>query len=810
MALTFEKLKALFSLKKGTLETANRSTLNRFVAETELQRRRQALYQASCAPNKHKSRVSLCKRAKRPSFAIQLDTLSTKELRATIQEFLNDIGLQQGEGKSEAQLKKLAAKFKWNSVLYLSEELDKEDEKQEDEKQPEKSHKKAGGGGDDTLKQWDKSEKSRAIKIEEIDSQAPQVARRQRGESVPRSTAKRPRAISKRYARTIVPSHQGPRIASLKLNRMGQYINPPSQNFPITGLDTSQIPEMVGPLKVKKNTIEPLVRKSEQRTEKTKSLPKILGGKTETKITQNNDQESSDSEGEMPKNEEDVEPKQTKKCRIEPPLEDSCEACEPIPLHDIQLNVEETKEYERLNAKRKMTCAKLALLKCTLDLQNYQRLVWNASELNTCGDYFSRATANDKRFKNPQFTNPEIRDDLKSVLANQNASHRFKIGQDHVSRRLRKDRKKLTSGYTLASMRYDQLVDENAWSNDKYTTKALQNRPQIDKPIPGQVSCETEVEKSSDCKCHSPKRAMASNKDISRSPPLEEDGPQTEKAQALDVKRPDPIPEPIPDVVIPPPVQPAEPIEPSTIPRAKTPEPIEPPAGVSRPPARIPEEAPLRPPVGMSRSPVRIPEEPEEAPAKVAQSEKVKDALIKSLKPIHLGLMKKGDAKSRKTLIKLFHYDITPHNQEMVDKWDEYPSEISESDEEGFQEWLDFQEEPPEVAKPASGFGDVGISEPPTPIITQGVSKEDQGNRPDKIIESFNDNPKGVGMSQRNLGVSVAKQLYAKRYQEYSNEFLRPLDIYISQIDYLYIKIEHDERISAKGATNRNIEKSFD
>lgn len=143
MAALYERLLELFRLKKGTLETANRATLDRFVQRTELQRRRQALFSASCKPGRQKSRVTLCRKKNRPPFAIQMSTLSTKELRRTIIDFLEDIGLHKGQGKTPQQLERLAKKHKWSSVLYLSDEVPMDHDESETEEQ--KSEKKGSG-----------------------------------------------------------------------------------------------------------------------------------------------------------------------------------------------------------------------------------------------------------------------------------------------------------------------------------------------------------------------------------------------------------------------------------------------------------------------------------------------------------------------------------------------------------------------------------------------------------------------------------------------------------------------------------------
>jgi hypothetical protein len=72
---------------------------------------------------------------------------------------------------------------------------------------------------------------------------------------------------------------------------------------------------------------------------------------------------------------------------------DACE-CEPEPLTNVRLSRDQRRELNRLKAFRKIACEKVALLKCTLDIQRYQARVWESERVNTCGDYFASVGKN--------------------------------------------------------------------------------------------------------------------------------------------------------------------------------------------------------------------------------------------------------------------------------------------------------------------------------------------------------------------------------------------------------------------------------
>ena len=208
---------------------------------------------------------------------------------------------------------------------------------------------------------------------------------------------------------------------------------------------------------------------------------------TPTQIeTSSNDTTPPDTEEKKPELDDQPQEKKKKECTILEPNPDSCVSCEPTPLSEIKLSRKQKKELNRLNALRKLTCAKLALTKCMLDLQDYQRRCWDAERLNTGGDFFSQAT--EKSIRKIKYSLPDNRDDLKAVLQNRNRTHRLKLGLEHQNIRLgNQKKKKLNSSFTMASMRYDEVESEYRVTNDFYTKSALQNRPERDDPIPGQI-----------------------------------------------------------------------------------------------------------------------------------------------------------------------------------------------------------------------------------------------------------------------------------------------------------------------------------
>ena len=126
MSKLLDDLVTLFTLKKGKIETANRKSLDRFIDGTEFQKRRQVFFEASCTYGKKKSRVAMCKKAGRPDFAVELKTQNTKQLRRTILNFFQDLGIADVEKlkkKTEKQLEAFSRKKHWEAVVFLSDSL---------------------------------------------------------------------------------------------------------------------------------------------------------------------------------------------------------------------------------------------------------------------------------------------------------------------------------------------------------------------------------------------------------------------------------------------------------------------------------------------------------------------------------------------------------------------------------------------------------------------------------------------------------------------------------------------------------------
>ncbi len=833
MSLLYEKLKSLFSLKKGTIETANRTTLNRFVQETELQRRRQSLYQASCGHGKQKSRVSLCKKTNRPSFAIQLSTLTTKQLRETILEFMQDIGFHQGEGKSEKQLKQLARKYKWNAVLYLSDDLD------EPEEEPGHKKKAEGGPEDPNIKKWDAGKEARKVKIEQIDEETakahPQQARRKkrpkRARSAPRgrvnlppspAAAVDPNIIPHRRARVLVPSavtlYQP---TSRKLNAQGEYIHPPPTDFAEPPGDLSTIPELHDeelefqedpPIHLeKKDTIEPLPERL-KRKRKTKSRAKLRQDDTLTQTVVDEQAKTKDDSKLQPLGGDEPGSKTMRTCSLIEPFEDACESCEPTPFHEIKLSRKQKKEFNRLNSLRKMTCAKLALLKCTLDLQEYQRKVWDAENLNTGGDYFSRAT--EKDLKKLQYTLPDRRDDLKAILRNQGASYRVKVGAEHQKTRIQGAKKKLGPTYTLAGLRYDELEDEHGWTNDKYTNLAIKNRPKVDRPIPGKVSCQNVDLPEPECKKCSEKHD--DKKAENTSPPQkdshadgvqkDEDGvtPEITSEKLSSSQQPNVVrfaqdmghlrsltgkekQSPSDDRVRfsrdvsqlladdrQPPVVASAVGHAEVSPVVRAPPPSLPASPSRRSLSREPSA--MLPPTPAKQMPDLAPPTPA-----IRQRKTGKEQTADTLKPILRAQMLQGDKDAEIKLHRLYYWKQDP---DMSRKYEEYRPDLDTSDEEIFEQWLNES-----GGKAASGFGDIDVipppDQPPSGVPADKEVLHEDGMRPDKIVKSFEDKPRGVSVGQHVLGINTSKEIYAKQYAEYKEKFLRPLNIYITNQRFL-------------------------
>ena len=210
MSTLLTELLELFSLKKGSILTANRKTLNFFLDKTKFQERRKAFFEACCPRGKKKSRVALCKKKKRPDFALNLSTVPTKKVRTTILEFLHELGIDKPEAlraKSEKQLVRLSRKKHWEAVLFLSDRSAQTDfEETDSEQEPEPEEDKKGEGWGDRHKLTDEQERRleelqrRASELEEQKGAEQEPAERRRG----RQRARTPPPVFK-------PRRRGPR-----------------------------------------------------------------------------------------------------------------------------------------------------------------------------------------------------------------------------------------------------------------------------------------------------------------------------------------------------------------------------------------------------------------------------------------------------------------------------------------------------------------------------------------------------------------------------------------------------------------------
>ena len=549
-----DELLALFSLKKGKIATANRKSLDRFVDRTEFQKRRQVFFEASCSFGKKKSRVAMCKKSNRPPFAVELKTQTTKQLRKTILEFLRELGLADVPAlmkKSEKQLQSLAQKKRWEAVLYLSDNvLDKEPDA-EPEVEPEAAPKKGGmfggrqgvdltgyqseeGASDQEPEEleWMKALSPEARQVLDSKREAAQAhqtrrRRRRRSTMVPalaRTASVAPLRLRDGGARRRrgpvrgTKYHKKPRVVrgrdeegALIIERednspagsedfqglSGQPFNDPVQEIPPDEERFAVVhPALVEPVSERappilrreqksKAAVQPKVRTAAP------VLPKITQpvktGQDKRK-TEHEAEEEKDTQPELKSSESDDE---VRECYAIDAAEDAS-SCVPDPLSKVRLSKAQRKELNRINALRKLNCAKLNLLKTTLDLQRYQAKVWEADRQNSNGDYLALFGKNPKSKlkKIKDVTSPEGRDFLKAVLANQNATHRLKKGHEHLQKRLANQKGKLGKDFTLASMRYDQVLDEKAWSNDVFTQRALENR-EIEPPLEGKITCDS-------------------------------------------------------------------------------------------------------------------------------------------------------------------------------------------------------------------------------------------------------------------------------------------------------------------------------
>ena len=542
-----DNLLALFALKKGKVESANRKSLDRFLQRTEFQKRRQAFFEAACGYGKKKSRVAMCKKGKRPGFATELRTQTTKQLRGTILEFLKELGIldvPKVMKKNKTQLAALARKNHWEAVLFLSDtSIDKPEEKKggmlaqgyasnpeigsDDEPEDLDWMRRLGPAQKKALAErrkgyQDFTRKRRAS----IYPRRPQseaglrlrepARRRRRGPVKGSKYKKKAHVIRGRDPDgDIVTSTDG--SGSERALPVGELVNDPVETIPpreeMIGI---RRPAVVG--RIVPYDPEPIVQVSDNpprqrvlpglrtqqkqrgavvpRTrERTAVVPKIIPKITQPVQTEEDEPRIPPREDEKDSQqpEADIEESfdERRDCFTMSDEEDACE-CVPDSLTTVRLSKAQRKELNRINALRKLNCAKLNLLKCTLDLKKYQTRVWEADRLNTNGDFLASFGKNPagKLNKIKQVTAPEDRDFLKAVLANQNATLRLKKGKEHLARRLANKKGKLGKDYTLASMRHDQVLDEKAWSNDVFTVKALENRDK-EAPLAGKITCDT-------------------------------------------------------------------------------------------------------------------------------------------------------------------------------------------------------------------------------------------------------------------------------------------------------------------------------
>ena len=572
-----DKLLALFALKRGKFESANRKSLDRFLQRTEFQRRRQSFFEAACAYGKKKSRVTMCKRGKRPGFAVELKTQTTKQLRQTIADFMKQLGIHDIPKlmkKNNKQLESLAKKNHWDAVLFLSDtSLEKPDEAEEKKGGMMKKEKKspvrhispalrppellrleqeighAGRPVDLTVEEQrehlqeqrrhrrrkqsihprlrrtgtqpvglrlrepmkaqkgpQKGTKKRKLQVPQITGRdaTGSIIEEQHGvtyplgrfqvepteydspseegrlvndpaDQIPEMEFAIPRPLEHRVQRERSPPRMHPHEEHHDVP-----VVPRDENFPRRLFEAEQRhfePSEGAP----RERAVPVLRTEQKqrgavvprRASKTQTavLPKIIPNITQPVKTGVDEpdlpRDDEDEKRGLPKPEKEDSSDERRECYALSDDEDVC-ACEPDPLTSVRLSKTQRKELNRLNALRKLNCAKLNLLKCTLDLKKYQTRVWEADRLNTNGDYLASFGKNPARRLNKikQVTDPEDRDFLKAVLANQNATMRLKKGKEHLERRIGNKKGKLGKDFTLASMRHDQVLDEKAKNND--------------------------------------------------------------------------------------------------------------------------------------------------------------------------------------------------------------------------------------------------------------------------------------------------------------------------------------------------------
>ena len=112
----YKRLVEIFEISTINIDKANRRTLLRYAKRTDFQKRREAFY--SVCDEGTKSKVAICKTDERPQWVKNLDTLKTKALRTQLKSFLSELGILDVDPKA-ANLKKLAKTKNWEAVVKL-------------------------------------------------------------------------------------------------------------------------------------------------------------------------------------------------------------------------------------------------------------------------------------------------------------------------------------------------------------------------------------------------------------------------------------------------------------------------------------------------------------------------------------------------------------------------------------------------------------------------------------------------------------------------------------------------------------------
>ena len=554
MSEHLKELISLFKLDKISFGSANRKTLDNWIKKVQLQRRRQILFEANCEKGKIKSRVALCKKEGRPSFNIQLSTLSTKKLRAIIKQFLSALGLDNYsslQSKSDTELQKLSKKRGWEKLLFMSDmNIDELGDDKEggmlgiprrqghgrkfrhsllDERLPsvepgqaaqpvamnpnklfpkgrhelggspkQKKRKRKVGDLQKKRSRYMKQKDMAELETEQFEkipspppsrveqqivpirtpSPSPKPARR-RSRSRSRSLAKvdspvflasplRRENLRHMYSHSEspVPVRIPPKIATL-----GAAANQPMPNvdFNISdqvGVDVANLPGPMPPIEPPRDSYFPKkptpTKKEKKQIDELKEKLKELHPK-------------------MPKVPAVVPSNMERMCYREKEFSDECSDCTPLDLSNIKMPRDARKELKYLAVQRKLVCERTALLKCKFDELRYQRMCWDLFSENASGDFFARIAkdkfkAFDKCTPSTAFDTNEI-SRLRGILACYSDSQKVCKGYHQVRAKEHNDTSKLGPGFTLPTMRYDQLAKEQKVDKgDRFLGTALKNR----------------------------------------------------------------------------------------------------------------------------------------------------------------------------------------------------------------------------------------------------------------------------------------------------------------------------------------------